>query len=133
MEIGEWSVGKIAPRITQVYAPVELNESLYSMDFEILAIPECRLEIIVQPIKQATLRFKISELKFQGIMRVTFQLNNLFPDASIVSVGFVSDPIIDVAVRVNISNYAKFYSLIFLIFSIQANWCFIFNFNPTRQ
>merc|ERR1712137_844584 len=97
MEISQWDLGDRAPRVTQIYTPVILSEDRYEVEIEILWVPSAVVTLEAQ--SYIPLKVVASELKFKARMKVLFNLNDLFPDCSVVSVAFLDDPLIEMSVR----------------------------------
>merc|ERR1712137_394069 len=97
LEISQWDLGDRAPRVTQIYTPVILSEDRYEVEIEILWVPSA--VVTLEALAFIPLKVVASELKFKARMKLTFNLNDLFPDCSVVSIAFVEDPMIEMSVR----------------------------------
>jgi len=98
LEIGKWTFGKKGPRFSQIRTSKEPDSSKYVLDGEIIFTPDFSLELRIEPIKLVVVKILVNHVVFKGRLRIRFNLNEEVPNASIVSVCFVGDPMIEFAI-----------------------------------
>eukprot|EP00339_Tiarina_fusa_P008961 CAMPEP_0117029572 /NCGR_PEP_ID=MMETSP0472-20121206/21401_1 /TAXON_ID=693140 ORGANISM="Tiarina fusus, Strain LIS" /NCGR_SAMPLE_ID=MMETSP0472 /ASSEMBLY_ACC=CAM_ASM_000603 /LENGTH=802 /DNA_ID=CAMNT_0004737373 /DNA_START=45 /DNA_END=2453 /DNA_ORIENTATION=+ len=99
LEIGKWSFGKKGPRFSQIRTSKEPDTSKYVLDGELTFCPDFSLELRIEPVKFAVVKILLTNVVFKGRLRIRFNLNEEVPNASIVSVCFVGDPLIEFSIK----------------------------------
>merc|ERR1712137_272564 len=99
LEIGKWTFGKKGPRFSQIRTTKEPDASKYVLDGELTFVPDFSLELRIEPVKLIVVKILLTDVVFKGRLRIRFNLNKESPNASIVSVCFVGDPLIEFSIR----------------------------------
>lgn len=97
--VSKWQLGHRAPRIDQLVTDVDLENDRYQLDLNLHIAPDFFMEFKIEPVRRVAVKIRVDNIKVQGTARLSFRFNDLFPDASVGSLSFMGDPVVEFSIK----------------------------------
>mmetsp|Transcript_20313 Transcript_20313/g.77783 ORF Transcript_20313/g.77783 Transcript_20313/m.77783 type:complete len:833 (-) Transcript_20313:63-2561(-) len=99
LSVSEFHLGHRAPRIDQLVTDVDMENHRYQLDLNLHIVPDFFMEIKIEPVRRVSVKIRVDNIKVQGTARLAFRFNDLFPDASVGSLSFMGDPLVEFSIK----------------------------------
>ena len=80
--------------------PLILTVCEQQLDLNLHIAPDFFMEFKIEPVRRVAVKIRVDNIKVQGTARLTFRFNDLFPDASVGSLSFMGDPVVEFSIKV---------------------------------
>ena len=99
LAVGEWAMGARAPRIEVIYPNQGLPDDAMQFDVALHFVSDAFLTIVLTLPTRQSVTIRADGIMFRGNLRCNFKFNTVFPNASVIGVSFVDDPLVEFAIK----------------------------------
>jgi len=99
LAVGEWSMGSRAPRIEVIYPNSGLPDDAMQFDIALHFVSDAFLTIVLTLPTRQSVTIRADGIMFRGNLRCNFKFNTIFPNASVIGISFVDDPMLEFAIK----------------------------------